>query len=126
MYYVTYNYIRINEVIKKANIHNNFIYVKKSQLKEEIKKTDSHISEHTYKIKKEKIIEDTITLNEILENLTLQQLREYRDFLGKIKKYNNIFTNCGIEKEALEFNIPTKENNQLSLVLKLKKNHSIK
>lgn len=77
-----YNQIRINQVIKKYESKEK---IKKNELTEELIKEDSLLLDHTYKIVNKNDKEKTITFEELLENATYEQLKQYRKYLSCFK-----------------------------------------
>lgn len=82
-----YNQIRINQVIKKGE---HLEKAKKNKLKEELIKEDSLLSKHIYKVVNKREEEKNITFEELLENATYEQLRQYRDYLSSFKKTDQV------------------------------------
>lgn len=82
-----YNQIRINQVIKKGE---HLEKTKKNKLKEELIKEDSLLSKHIYKVVNKREEEKNITFEELLENATYEQLRQYRDYLSSFKKTDQV------------------------------------
>lgn len=78
-----YNQIRINQVIKKGE---HLEEAKKNKLKEELIKEDSLLSKHIYKVVNKRGEEKNITFEELLENATYEQLRQYRNYLSSSKE----------------------------------------
>lgn len=82
-----YNQIRINQVIKKGE---HLEEAKKNKLKEELIKEDSLLSKQIYKVVNKREEEKNITFEELLENATYEQLKQYRDYLSCFKKIDQI------------------------------------
>lgn len=102
-----YNCIRINKLIKKMTPHYER---QRNKIKEEIEKEYALLEEHT----NEKVLERTensITLDEIINNSSIDDLKKYREFLRK----------C-IEEENQEELDNTFENKKLKLEFKSDKN----
>lgn len=79
-----YNYIRINEVLKRGRPREE---KQRNELKEELRKKDLLLHQHTYKVVDKHDKEKEITLDELLENATLEQLKQCREYL-------ELFTRC--------------------------------
>ena len=93
-----YNQIRINEFIKRKT---PFYEKKKERAKEELKKEDSLLKEHTFKIVDRNKKEKKLTFDEIINTASLSQLTEYRKKLEYIKCHQDCLTN-----DAETFEIP--------------------
>lgn len=118
-----YNHLRINHVIKKMEKRQE---PKKSKLKDELIKEDSLLSEHTYKIVNKRDKEKDITLEELLENATYEELKKYRDYLAYFKELTlmreeqqSFYT-----LEETSISVPFEKNKKLKLELKPKNKKS--
>lgn len=103
-----YNQIRINQVIKKGE---RLEEDKKNKLKEELIKEDSLLSKHIYKVVNKHEREKNITFEELLENATYDQLKQYRDYLSYFKKENQML------EEQPSISVPLQKNKTLKLEL---------
>ena len=86
-----YNYIRINQVIKK---HKSFEENKIKLIKTELKEKDGLLKEHVYTLKcigKKKEIK---TLDELLENASLERLKQIKTILEDIKEQEKEYDFC--------------------------------
>lgn len=116
-----YNHIRINQVIKKGELHEAD---KKSKLKEELIKEDSLLREHTYKVINKREKEKDVTFEKLLETATYEQLKQYRDYLSHfkegdqmLKEYQSYYT----LEEQHSISVPLQKNKTLKLELKSRK-----
>jgi len=93
-----YNIIRINRVIKKMTPS----YEKeKDKLKEEIKKEDNLLKDHSYKIIDNKNRENTINLERLIDNASLNELKQYLELIKRISDENNDYKSIKVEKEKV-------------------------
>lgn len=114
-----YNCVRINEVIKKGIPREE---KKKNEIKDELKQVDSLLKEHNYKIVNKRNKEKIITFDELLQNATLEQLREYRDYLKLFQKCREQFEfSQGFQEQEqqMDIKVPLEKNKKLKLELKL-------
>ena len=113
-----YNQIRINQVIKKGE---RLEEGKKNKLREELIKEDSLLRENIYKVVNKREEEKNITLEELLENATYEQLRQYRDYLSSFKKTNQVMErqqSCYTLDEKPSISVPSQKKKTLKLELK--------
>ena len=80
-----YNGIRINKLIKKMTPRYER---QKDKIKEELKKEDSLLLEHTYKIVDKKGRETNITFDDLIANANMEQLKQYREYLANFQIIN--------------------------------------
>lgn len=116
-----YNQIRINQVIKKGEPREE---VKKRKLKEELIKEDSLLREHTYKVVNKRNKEKDIAFEQLLENATYEQLKQYRDQLSYFKEINQMMeeqSSYYTQDEQLSISVPLQKNKTLKLELKPRK-----
>lgn len=107
-----YNCIRINQLIKKMTPH----YEKqKDDIKEELRKEDSLLDEHTYKIVDKKERETSVTFEELLSNATIEQLKQYREYLAHFQDVNQF------SEKQIDISMPMEKNKTLKLELKRNK-----
>lgn len=114
-----YNHIRINNVIERMKPHEE---IKKNILKEELTKEDSLLNEHNYKILNKHDKEKDVTFEELLNNASYVQLKQYRDYLLYFKEVNQII------KDKLEYSnekipnisVPLSKDESLKLEFKRK------
>lgn len=120
-----YNQIRINQVIKRMKPRED---AKKSELKKELIKEDSLLSEHTYKVVNKRDKEKNVTFEELLETATYKQLKLYRDYLSYFRTINQTreqYQSFSSEEQQI-IKVPLQKNKTLKLELNLKKqNESI-
>ena len=109
-----YNLIRINHVIKKMEPKYKR---EKEREKEVIKKTLAN--QYTYKIVNNKKKEESITsIDEIVKNSSLEQLRNYRKQLEKIDKINSMTNKYYNSNQREDIIIPINDNKQYKLEYK--------
>ena len=85
-----YNGIRINQLIEKMTPRYER---QKDAIKEELRKEDSLLKEHTFKIVDRNKKEKKLTFDEIINTASLSQLTEYRKKLEYIKCHQDCLTN---------------------------------
>ena len=85
-----YNGIRINQLIEKMTPRYER---QKDAIKEELRKEDSLLKEHTFKIVDRNKKEKKLTIDEIINTASLSQLTEYRKKLEYIKCHQDCLTN---------------------------------
>ncbi len=106
-----YNYIRINNVIKKFLPREE---AKKDILKEELKKEDSLLAAHTYSIVNKQNKEKSISFQEFLDTATYHELIKYRNYLSnQLAMGQQDFS----ELEENSFRVPFSKNKSLKLEL---------
>ena len=108
-----YNNIRINRFIKKMEPRSKN---EKDEVSDELRKEDSLIPEHTYKIIKKKNKEENITLDEVIDNSNIDDLKRYRQYLESFRRGNEPI--CG-DKHYYDNSVsmPMKRNKTLRLEL---------
>lgn len=97
-----YNCIRVNKIIKKMTPHYER---QRNEVKEELEKDDALLEEHTYK-KVSRKNEIPITLEEIINNSSIEDLKKYRESLKKYLEEENqeeLDNTFGSKKLKLEF-----------------------
>lgn len=117
-----YNYIRINQVIKKMRPQ----YEKqKEKIKEELSKNDAMLKNHTYKIINKKGKENNIYLENLIESANIEQLKQYREWLSYFQIPNQkIYGNSDPSKDKfINDSIPIENHKTLKLELKNKLNN---
>lgn len=80
-----YNTIRINELLEKMEL---FEDKRKEKLKKDLRKQDLLIEEHVYKVMNNKKEEAIVTFEELLEDATMEQLKQYREWLLHFQNKN--------------------------------------
>jgi hypothetical protein len=108
-----YNCIRINQVIKKLTPH----YEKqKDKLKDEVRKNDSLLLTHTYKIIDKKKNEKNITFEDLIANATIEELKQYNEYLKTLQ----------LRRQAIEKNTLYANDNHLPLTKSKRKKKLLK
>ena len=109
-----YNIIKINQLIKKITPS----YEKKKEfIKEDLRKKDSSLNEHTYKIVDKKGKQNSITFEELIANATIEQLMQYREYLTHFQ--NIVQENLVVfEEKQLNISITTEKDKKLKLEFK--------
>lgn len=103
-----YNCIRINQLIKKMTPR----YKKqKDMIKDELRKCNSLLLEHTYKIVDKKDKEISIIIEDLIANANIEELKRCREYLAPIQENEFYFDNQQI-------NIPIRKNRTLKPVFK--------
>ena len=117
-----YNHIRINRVIKKMLPREE---AKKNKIKEELKKEDSLLDDHTYTIVSKRDKEKNISFQGVLDTATYDKLIQYRDYLSYIKAYNQMLMGQQdfYESEEYSLSFPIKKNKSLKLELRTNRNN---
>ncbi len=95
-----YNNIRINELIKKMTPRYER---QKNVIREEIKKDDNEILSHEYVMTNDKDEREVVTIDEIIDNSSIEQLRKMKETLEKFVRESD---NCKMNNN----NPITKEN----------------
>lgn len=114
-----YNHIRINQVIEKMKPREE---KKKNLIKEELKKEDQLLKQHSYKIVNKHKKEQDITFDELLSTASLQQLRDYREHLIYFKNYCNFLdehSSYADDISETSMTVPIEKNKTLKLELKI-------
>ena len=76
-----YNYIRINNLIKRMKPK----FEKRIEIiKEEIIKDDALIEEHEYELIDKKSNEKSISFDELISNMNVEELRNFQKYLKSI------------------------------------------
>lgn len=109
-----YNCIRINQFIKKVEPQYER---RKNIIKDELRKKDKALPEHTYKIVNENGKENNMDFDNLINSLSMEELRYYRDNLEVLQSSNQ-----ELEEEEFYINleaeaVPKEKQNKL---LKLK------
>lgn len=111
-----YNCIRINRVIKKMEPHYER---QKEKIKEELRKSDSSIQKHSYKIIDRRGKETDISFEDSIKNATIEELRRYREYLSFFVEANEMSKErTVIYKGRLDRSIPMGKNKMLRIELK--------
>lgn len=114
-----YNCIRINQLIKKMTPR----YEKqKDAIKEELRKEDSLLLDHTYKIVDKKKRETSITFEDLIADANIEQLKQYREYLTYFQNINQLVQ---IIQYSPETSVPIGKNKSLKFELKHNKHNNI-
>ena len=112
-----YNYIRINRVIKKMTPK----YEKqKAKIREELKKEDTLLSEHTYKVVNVNNKEKDIMFDELIENANIKQLKKYREYLDYFRYMDSLTKNDNYYDDMKKSGIIVKMGKGKTLKMKIK------
>lgn len=112
-----YNGIRINQLIEKMTPRYER---QKDAIKEELRKEDSLLLEHTYKIVDKKERETSITFDDLIANANIEQLKQYREYLAYFQNINQLIQENDISAEhQVVVSMPTEKHKTLKLELKL-------
>lgn len=113
-----YNYVRINQLIEKMTKRYER---QKDEIKEELRKEDSLLLEHTYKIVDKKERETSITFDDLIANANIEQLKQYREYLAHFQSINQSIQENDISvKHQIVVSMPM--NNHKTLKLEFKPN----
>lgn len=118
-----YNGIRINQLIEKMTPRYER---QKNKIKEELRKDDSLILEHTYKIVDKKKRETSITFEELIANANIEQLKQHREFLAYFQSMNQAIqeNEFDSDKQPVDVSMPMKKHKTLKLELKNNRQHN--
>lgn len=111
-----YNYVRINNVIKKNEESEK---KKRNNIKDKIKENinNPHISIYS---PKKKINENDKTIDSMLDNLSLKNLKELKKLIERNQAYNNKFLYATFEEEKKAYELRAKVKQKKILYLKAK------
>lgn len=109
-----YNYIRINQVLKKGEAIEKR---QKDAICAEIKEENQMYNDLTYKILNKKDKEITITFEDFLQTATLQQLKDYKESLEYAKRYYEVLQQID-EQPQMDISIPLEKGRILKLEIK--------
>jgi hypothetical protein len=108
-----YNYIRINQFIDRMT---PYYEKQKEVVKDELRKEDALFNEHTYRIVNKRDKEKEITFEELISNLSLDELKKYRHYLEILKRKNCIKKfSCPNMRKIYKLEVPIKHNKTLKL-----------
>ena len=117
-----YNCIRINQLIEKMTPRYER---KKDAIKEELRKEDSLLLEHTYKIVDKKERETSITFEDLIANANIEQLKQYREYLAHFQSVNQLIQENDISAEhQVVLSMPMEKHKTLKLELKTNKHNN--
>lgn len=108
-----YNCIRINQLIEKMTPR----YEKqKNTIKDELRKDNSLLLEHTYKIVDKKDKETDVSFEDLIANANISQLQRYREYLAPFKSIN----------QAIQTNEFCSDDQQVGRSMPMGKNKTLK
>lgn len=112
-----YNGIRINQLIEKMTPRYER---QKDAIKEELRKDDSLLLEHTYKIVDKKERETSITFEDLIANANIEQHKQYREYLAHFQSVNQSMQENGFysAEHQVAVSIPMEKHKTLKLELK--------
>lgn len=112
-----YNGIRINKLIEKMTPRYER---QKDIIKEELRKDDSLLLEHTYKIVDKKERETNITFEDLIANANIEQLKKYREYLAYFQSVNQSIQENAFyyDKQQVDVSMPMEKHKTLKLELK--------
>ncbi len=112
-----YNNIRINQVIKKRT---PYYEKQKNKMKEELRKNDALLLEHTYKMIDKKGKETSITFEDLIANATFNQLKKYREYLTHFHSMNQEIqeNNIDSDKSQIDRRVPIEKHKSLKIEMK--------
>lgn len=118
-----YNCIRINQLIEKMTPRYER---QKDVIKEELRKEDSLLLEHTYKIVDKKERETSITFEDLIANANIEQLKQYREYLAHFQSVNQSMQENGFysAEHQVAVSIPMEKHKTLKLELKPNKKNN--
>lgn len=109
-----YNCIRINQLIKETTLKQE---VRKDKVKEDVRKEDVLLNEHVYKIVDNRNLETDTTLEELMSNATLEQLKQYREYLQNMNQRGQKDT-FFLDEIKSDISIPIEKGKYLKLEFK--------
>lgn len=118
-----YNCIRINQLIKKMTPRYER---QRDEIKEELRKEDSLLLEHTYKIVDKKERETSITFEDLIANANIEQLKQYREYLAYFQSVNQSMQENGFysAEHQVAVSMPMEKHKTLKLELKPNKHNN--
>lgn len=118
-----YNGIRINQLIEKMTPRYES---QKDAIKEELRKEDSLLLKHTYKIVDKKEKETSITFEDLIANANIEQLKQYREYLAHFQSINQSIQENDIysAEHQVVVSMPMEKHKTLKLELKPNKHNN--
>lgn len=118
-----YNGIRINQLIEKMTPRYES---QKDAIKEELRKEDSLLLKHTYKIVDKKERETSITFEDLIANANIEQLKQYREYLAHFQSINQSIQENDIysAEHQVVVSMPMEKHKTLKLELKPNKHNN--
>ena len=122
-----YNYIRMKQLIKRLTPKYER---QKDEIKRELRKEDSLLLDHTYKIVDKKERETNISFDDLIANASIEQLKKYRENLAHFQSINqsmqeNDFYPAEYQVQVqVDVSIPMKKNKSLKIEFKPKKHNN--
>ncbi len=83
-----YNTIRANDILKKNEVRYNNT---KKSLEDELREKDNEIDEHVYKTQYKNEEEKTLDIDELISNASIEQLKNYKEFLTEFEKEQQVW-----------------------------------
>ena len=83
-----YNTIRANDILKKNEVRYNNT---KKGLEDELREKDNEIDEHVYKTQYKNEEEKTLDIDELISNASIEQLKNYKEFLTEFEKEQQVW-----------------------------------
>lgn len=111
-----YNEIRIDDVIERMTPK----YEKqKEKIKEDIKESDNKLFDHVYKMVDKKEREKDISLDELIESASLEDLKKYRYYIKSFQENSSFLQKMGYydDNRIVNMSAPIKKNKTLKLEL---------
>ena len=118
-----YNCIRINQLIKKMTPRYER---QRDEIKEELRKEDSLLLEHTYKIVDKKERKTSITFEDLIANANIEQLKQYCEYLAYFQSVNQSMQENGFysAEHQVAVSMPMEKHKILKLELKPNKHNN--
>lgn len=114
-----YNNIRINQFIKKWTPR----YEKqKDIMKDELRKEDSLLLEHTYKVVDKKKRETNITFENLIADASIEQLNQYREYLQHFQTIDQSIQENEFHFDKQQVNVSMPMGKKKTLKLEFKNN----
>ena len=118
-----YNYIRMKQLIKRLTPKYER---QKDEIKRELRKEDSLLLDHTYKIVDKKERETNISFDDLIANASIEQLKQYRENLARFQSINQLMQENDFYPAEYQVNVsmPIKKHKALKIEFKPKKHNN--
>ena len=118
-----YNYIRMKQLIKRLTPKYER---QKDEIKKELRKENSKLLDHTYKIVDKKERETNISFDDLIANASIEQLKQYRENLAHFQSINQLMQENDFYPAEYQVNvsIPMKKHKSLKIEFKPKKHNN--